>query len=76
MRQPMVIKKLISVDSDVVVLCIHHFLGLKTHGMKELWIGFGTGKSYKDIPIHHNSNILGDDASKAILFFMLTPVVT
>ena len=58
-----------TVDSDVVVLCIHHFLGLKTHGLKELWIGFGTGKSYKDIPIHHISNILGDDASKAILFF-------
>ena len=65
-----------TVDSDVVVLCIHHFLGLKTHGLKELWIGFGTGKSYKDIPIHHISNILGDDASKAILFFMPTPVVT
>ena len=43
-----------TVDSDIVVLTIFHELGLS-----ELWVGFGTGKSYKDIPIHHISQLLG-----------------
>jgi len=41
-----------TVDSDVVVLTINVFHEV---GLSELWVGFGTGKSYKDIPIHHIS---------------------
>ena len=58
-----------TVDSDVVTLCIHHFPDLKNAGMIELWIGFGKGKSYKDIPIHSVSTLLGQDGCKTILFF-------
>ena len=58
-----------TVDSDVVVLCIHHFPTLKNAGMTELWIGFGKGKSYKDFTIHTSSFLLGDDACKALPLF-------
>ena len=58
-----------TVDSDVVVLCIHHFPTLKNAGMTELWIGFGKGKSYKDFTIHTSSFLLGDDACKALPVF-------
>ena len=58
-----------TVDSDVVVLCIHHFPNLKQLGINELWVGFGKGKSYKDIPIHVITSQLGDDECKAIPFF-------
>ena len=58
-----------TVDSDVVVMCIHHFPNLKNSGMGELWIGFGKGKSYKDIPIHSVTALLGSPACNALLFF-------
>ena len=58
-----------TVDSDVVVLCVHHFPNLERAGMIKLWVGFGKGKSYKDIPIHHVSNLLGPNCCMAILFF-------
>ena len=45
-----------TVDSDVVVLAVHFFQEL---GLEELWVGFGSGKTYKDIPIHHISRMLG-----------------
>ena len=45
-----------TVDNDVVVLTIHCFHDL---GLLELWIGIGSGKTYKDIPIHHLSEMLG-----------------
>ena len=57
-----------TVDSDVIVLCIHHFPNLKQLGINELWVGFGKGKSYKDIPIHVITSQLGDEC-KAIPFF-------
>ena len=41
-----------TVDSDVVVLLLHHFENLNQLGLRELWVGFGKGKSYKDISIH------------------------
>ena len=55
-----------TVDSDVVVLATHfsHVLGLS-----ELWIGFGSGKKYKDIPIHHISEMLGLQRCQALPFF-------
>ena len=45
-----------TVDSDVVELAINFF---KELGLTELWIGFGTEKSYKDIPIHEITQLLG-----------------
>lgn len=39
-----------TVDSDVVVLAVNFFQEL---GLEQLCIGFGSGKTYKDIPIHH-----------------------
>ena len=55
-----------TVDSDVVVLTINIFHEL---GLSELWVGFGTGKSYKDIPIHHISQLLGPQHYKVLPLF-------
>ena len=55
-----------TVDSDVVVLTINFFHEL---GLSELWVGFGTGKSYKDIPIHHISQLLGPQRCKVLPLF-------
>ena len=38
-----------TVDSDIVVLVIRFF---PTLGLVELWVGFGSGKKLRDIPIH------------------------
>ena len=38
-----------TVDSDIVVLAIAFYEQL---GLSELWIGFGSVKSYRDIPVH------------------------
>ena len=38
-----------TVDSDIVVLALRFF---DTLGLSELWVGFGTGKKYRDIPVH------------------------
>ena len=43
-----------TVDSDVVVLVINIFYQLR---LSALWIGYGTGETYKDIPIPHISQI-------------------
>ena len=53
-------------DSDVVVLAINTFHQLK---LSELWIGYGTGKTYKDIPIHHISQMLGPQHCEVLPFF-------
>ena len=58
-----------TVDSDVVVLTINFFHEL---GLSELWVGFGTGKSYKDIPIHHISQLLGPQRCKVLPLFHAT----
>ena len=55
-----------TVNMDVVVLAIHHFHQLK---LSELWIGFGSGKTFRDIPIHHVSRELGPQRCQALLFF-------
>ena len=51
-----------TVDSDVVVLAVRFFesLGL------ELWKGFGTGKKYRDIPIHTIRSNIGPLKSLAL----------
>ena len=58
-----------TVDSDVVVLSVHHFATLQNLGLTELWIGFGSGKAYTDIPIHEISLQLGNDKCIALPFF-------
>jgi len=37
------------VDSDIVVLAIAFYEQL---GLSKLWIGFGSGTNYRDIPVH------------------------
>ena len=59
-----------TVDSDIVVLAIAFFDRL---GLSELWIGFGTGKHYRDIAIHNIHAELGTSKSRALpLFHALT----
>ena len=45
-----------TVDRDIIVLAIAFFDCL---GLSELWIGFGTGKHYRDIAIHNIHAELG-----------------
>jgi hypothetical protein len=45
-----------TVDSDVVVLTVRFFYTL---GLSQLWVGFGTGKKYRDIPVHVLHSNLG-----------------
>ena len=58
-----------TVDSDVIVICLHVFHQLTLHGLSQLWIGFGTGNAYKDIPIHVVANELGHEKCYALPFF-------
>lgn len=55
-----------TVDSDVVVLAIRFFQML---GLTELWIGFGTGKHYRDIPAHAICSNIGPSKSLALPLF-------
>jgi len=57
-----------TVDSDVVVLATHFLHDL---GLSELWVRFGSGKRYKDIPIHHISEMLGLQRCQALPFLCL-----
>jgi hypothetical protein len=54
------------VDTDVVVQAIYHFNQLN---MSEIWIGFGSGKKFKEIPIHHICKQLGPQRCEALLYF-------
>ena len=56
----------LTVDSDAVVLAISFFRQL---GFSKLWVGFGTGKNYRDIPIHDLYSNLGPFKSDALLLF-------
>ena len=56
-------------DSDVVVLCIRFYHKLNKLDLKEQWVGFGTGKHCKDIPIQEVANLLGPERSLALYFF-------
>ena len=54
------------VDTDVVVQTIYHFNQLN---MSEIWIGFGSGKTFRVIPIHRACQHLGPQRCDALLFF-------
>ena len=53
-------------DTDVVVLAISFFQELS---LTELWIGFGSGRTFKDIPVHNISHQLGRWRCIALPFF-------
>ena len=55
-----------TVDTDVVIIAISQFQEI---GLSELWIGFGSGKTFREIPIHIISQQLGPDLCKALPFF-------
>ena len=55
-----------TVDSDIVVLAIRFF---STLGLLELWVGFGSGKNLRDIPIHDICSDLGPSRSMALPLF-------
>ena len=42
--------KVRTVDTDVVILAISVFHQIPE--LEQLWVGFGSGKKYTDIPIH------------------------
>ena len=59
-----------TVDSDVVVPAIAFY---EQVGLSEFWIGFGNGKSYRDILVHSIHTQLGPLKSLALpLFHALT----
>ena len=53
-------------DSDIVVLALRFF---DTLGLSELWVGFGTGKKYRDIPVHELHAGLGPSKPIALTLF-------
>ena len=55
-----------TVDSDIVVLALSLFENVR---LAELWIGFGSGKSYRDIPVHIPHQQLGQAKSIALPLF-------
>ena len=55
-----------TVDTDVVVLAMDHFNQL---GSTELWVGLGTWKHFREIPIHVISEQLGPRRCQSFLLF-------
>ena len=55
-----------TVDSNVVVLTIAFFEELH---FSKLWIGFGSGKSYKDIRLHELHAVLGPSRFRSLPLF-------
>ena len=61
---------IVTVDTDVVVLAIHHFFSLN---LQELWVEIGVGKNRRWLPIHLYAATLKEDICKALSFwFALT----
>ena len=61
---------IVTVDTDVVVLALHHFFSLD---LQELWIEIGVGKNRRWLPIHLYAEILKQDTCQALSFwFALT----
>ena len=56
-----------TVDSDVLCLAVSVCPHLP--GLKQLWVAFGTGKTYKLLPAHEMSTILGPERSQALPMF-------
>ena len=66
------IKKIsiLTVDTDVVVIAIHHFPNLD---LEELWIEFGCGKSRRYLPIHQYVQALSRSICSALpLWYSIT----
>ncbi len=55
-----------TVDSDIVVLTIAFFCQFN---FSHLWIGSGSGKNYRDIPVHDLFSRLGPSRSRTIPLF-------
>lgn len=55
-----------TVDTDVVVLAVATF---HTLSPDEMWVAFGLRNHYRMIPIHEMARALGEERSKALLFF-------
>lgn len=55
-----------TVDTDVVVLAVTSASRLEGN---EIWIAFGTGKTFRYIPAHTLAQILGPDRSEALPVF-------
>ena len=67
MQQCMVtVRHVHTVDSDIVVLAFRCF---DTLGLSELWVGFDTGKTYRDIPVHSLHAGIGPSKSIALTLF-------
>ena len=57
---------ILSADTDVLVILLHHFSILKELGLKELWMRCGTRESVRHIPVHILANKVGKDMCKVI----------
>ena len=57
----------LSNDTDVVVLCLHFFVTLKQHGVKQLWLRGGVGSTTRYIPLHILARKLGAATCKVLL---------
>ena len=55
-----------TVDTDVVVLAV---AAAQRHGNTEIWIAFGTGKSFRFLAAHEMARILGPDRCIALPMF-------
>jgi len=44
--------KVLSNDTDVLVVLLHHWDNLKKIGLKELWIRLGVGNTTRQVPVH------------------------
>ena len=61
---------IVTVNTDVVVLVLHHFFSLD---LQELWIEIGVGKNRRWLPIHLYAEALKQDTCQALSFwFALT----
>ena len=58
--------KLVTVDTDVVVIALFTFHSL---ALSELWIEIGTGKNRRWLPIHEYASKLGERTCQAIPFW-------
>jgi len=60
---------IIANDTDVIIIAVSHFTQLKSLGLEQLWVSFGTGKRRRWIPIHDLCAHMGPEKSKGLLFF-------
>jgi len=55
-----------TVDTDVLVLALANFNKLYAIGLRELWLLFGTGKNYRNIPVHRIAGEIGTEMCSAL----------